>query len=51
MQFIRGLTFEFISSYYLLKYKVNKTVLIEKIDELIRDKKIEGVSDLRDERD
>ena len=30
-------------------YQVNKTVLIEKIAELIRDKKIEGVSDLRDE--
>ena len=30
-------------------YQVNKTVLIEKIAELIREKKIEGVSDLRDE--
>ncbi|MDA7735822.1 DNA gyrase subunit A, partial [Pelagibacteraceae bacterium] len=30
-------------------YQVNKTVLIEKIAELIRDKKIEGISDLRDE--
>ncbi len=30
-------------------YQVNKTVLIEKIAQLIRDKKIEGVSDLRDE--
>ena len=30
-------------------YQVNKTVLIEKIAELIRDKKIEGLSDLRDE--
>ena len=30
-------------------YQVNKTVLIEKIALLVRDKKIEGVSDLRDE--
>ena len=30
-------------------YQVNKARLIEKIAELIRDKKIEGVSDLRDE--
>ena len=32
-----------------IPYQVNKTVLIEKIANLIRDKKIEGISDLRDE--
>ncbi len=34
-----------------LPYQVNKSRLIEKIADLIRDKKIEGVSDLRDESD
>ena len=34
-----------------LPYQVNKAMLIEKIAELVRDKKIEGISDLRDESD
>lgn len=34
-----------------LPYQVNKARLIEKIAELVRDKKIEGISDLRDESD
>jgi DNA gyrase subunit A len=34
-----------------LPYQVNKARLIEKIAELIREKRIEGVSDLRDESD
>ncbi|MEK6589964.1 MAG: DNA gyrase subunit A [Nitrospinota bacterium] len=34
-----------------LPYQVNKARLIEKIAELIRDKKIEGISDIRDESD
>ncbi len=34
-----------------LPYQVNKSSLIEKIAELVRDKKIEGISDLRDESD
>lgn len=34
-----------------LPYQVNKARLIEKIAELIREKKIEGISDLRDESD
>lgn len=34
-----------------LPYQVNKAQLIEKIAELVRDKKIEGISDLRDESD
>lgn len=34
-----------------LPYQVNKARLIEKIAELARDKKIEGISDLRDESD
>ena len=34
-----------------LPYQVNKTNLIEKIVEYVRDKKIEGISDLRDESD
>lgn len=34
-----------------LPYQVNKAKLIEKIAELVRDKKIEGISDLRDESD
>jgi len=32
-------------------YQVNKSRLIEKIAELVREKKIEGISDLRDESD
>jgi DNA gyrase subunit A len=34
-----------------IPYQVNKSRLIEKIAELVREKKIEGVSDLRDESD
>ena len=34
-----------------IPYQVNKSRLIEKIVELVRDKKIEGISDLRDESD
>ncbi|MBP9011018.1 MAG: DNA gyrase subunit A [Smithellaceae bacterium] len=34
-----------------LPYQVNKASLIEKIAELVRDKKISGISDLRDESD
>lgn len=34
-----------------LPYEVNKAKLIERIAELVRDKKIEGISDLRDETD
>lgn len=34
-----------------LPYQVNKANLIEKISELVRDKKINGISDLRDESD
>ena len=34
-----------------IPYQVNKTRLIERIAELVRDKKIEGISDLRDESD
>ena len=34
-----------------LPYQVNKAGLIEKISELVRDKKIAGISDLRDESD
>lgn len=34
-----------------LPYQVNKARLMEKIAELIRDKKIEGIADLRDESD
>ena len=34
-----------------LPYQVNKAQLIEKIAELVRDKKIDGISDLRDESD
>jgi DNA gyrase subunit A len=32
-----------------IPYQVNKTTLIEKIAELVRDKKIEGIADVRDE--
>ena len=32
-----------------IPYQVNKSTLIEKIAELVRDKRIEGISDLRDE--
>lgn len=34
-----------------IPYQVNKARLIEKIAELIKDKKLEGISDLRDESD
>jgi DNA gyrase subunit A len=34
-----------------LPYQVNKARLIEKIAELVREKKIEGISDIRDESD
>ncbi len=34
-----------------LPYQVNKAILLEKIAELVRDKKIEGIKDLRDESD
>ena len=32
-----------------LPYMVNKARLIEKIAELVRDKKVDGITDLRDE--
>ncbi len=34
-----------------IPYQVNKASLIEKIAELVRDKKLDGISDLRDESD
>ena len=34
-----------------IPYQVNKSRLIERIAELVRDKKVEGISDLRDESD
>ncbi len=34
-----------------IPYEVNKAKLIERIAELVRDKKVEGISDLRDETD
>jgi DNA gyrase subunit A len=34
-----------------LPYQVNKALLLEKISELVRDKKISGIADLRDESD
>ncbi|WP_400767687.1 DNA gyrase subunit A [Methylosinus sporium] len=34
-----------------IPYQVNKAALIERIAELVREKKIEGISDLRDESD
>ena len=34
-----------------IPYQVNKATLVEKIAELVREKKIEGISDLRDEFD
>ncbi|MCA9771313.1 MAG: DNA gyrase subunit A, partial [Myxococcales bacterium] len=34
-----------------LPYQVNKAKLVEKIADLVRDRKIEGISDLRDESD
>ena len=32
-----------------IPYQVNKSLLIEKIAQLVRDKKIEGIRDIRDE--
>lgn len=34
-----------------IPYQVNKTKLLEKVAELVRDKKVEGISDIRDESD
>ncbi len=34
-----------------IPYQVNKSVLIERIAELVRDKRIEGIADVRDESD
>ena len=34
-----------------LPYQVNKANLVEKIADLVREKKLEGISDLRDESD
>src|SRR5690606_36405230 len=34
-----------------IPYQVNKASMIEKMAELVRDKRIEGISDLRDESD
>ena len=34
-----------------IPYQLNKATLIEKIAELVKDKKIVGISDLRDESD
>ena len=34
-----------------IPYQINKTTLIEKIAELVREKRVEGISDLRDESD
>jgi len=34
-----------------IPYQVNKSVMIEKMAELVRDKRIEGISDIRDESD
>ena len=34
-----------------IPYQVNKSTLIEAIAELVKDKKIEGITDLRDESD
>lgn len=34
-----------------LPYQVNKTTLLERIAELVRDRRIEGITDLRDESD
>ena len=34
-----------------IPYQVNKTTLIEKIAELVREKRVEGITDLRDESD
>ena len=34
-----------------LPYQVNKAALVEKVAALVKDRKIEGISDLRDESD
>src|SRR5205085_7605174 len=34
-----------------IPYQVNKSLMIEKMAELVRDKRIEGISDIRDESD
>ncbi len=34
-----------------IPYQVNKATMIEKIAEMVRDKKVEGISDIRDESD
>ena len=34
-----------------IPYQVNKATMVERIAELVREKKIEGIADLRDESD
>ncbi|MBE7608265.1 hypothetical protein G6O43_25470, partial [Salmonella enterica subsp. enterica serovar 4:-:1,2] len=34
-----------------IPYQVNKATMVERIAELVKDKKIEGIGDLRDESD
>jgi len=41
----------FVVAIYELPYQVNKAFLVAKIAELVKDKKVEGISDLRDESD
>lgn len=36
---------------YEIPYQVNKSVMIENIADLVRDKRVEGISDIRDESD
>jgi len=45
----KGGTFKIIVSE--IPYQVNKSVLLEKIAELVKDKKLDGIRDLRDESD
>ncbi len=47
----RKTTTRHVSSLQRLPYQVNKARLVEKIAELVRDKKIDGITDLRDESD
>ena len=39
------------TDYHQKSYQVNKAQLLERIGELVREKTIEGISDIRDESD
>jgi DNA gyrase subunit A len=50
-EIVEGKTGAFQILVHEIPYRVNKATLLEKIAELVRDKKVEGIRDVRDESD